>query len=463
MKTGTILLAIAILFSSLQPARSQLGNILNKAKEATKSAASKTKETSSNEPAKQQAPSKIVKTEIGNPKDIDPVIGVSISKLQKSYGTIDLGVYLNAGEKEPMYFYNGSALSEPYLQQLRTLLSYMYPSGNTTYPFLFKYENSGDRVLPAENMIHIMFAAYRGAPKELYAMLLEGRAVLKGMADGSIYSDFRNTNTILAKLERENDALIMVYNFDVDNKYLSLGYGYHEVIVKNSLNNVRTLEERITNWKNEEARLMALYRENVTFSSVKEFLVGWLNSIKVLHQNGHVPIAAYLSYQIDIAADDFKNHPKKKVENEEYHKILSTYEDLSKNSFPSWRKETNEKWIEVCNHLKKEMKIEDNDVLPKAAISNPKLEAEMIAIAKTIYDDGRVPVKAIIKNPDWGYDRDGFGKIIDRFQTAYIIFKMTDGTHKMVDIGFKQMYNGSAYGKTQLRGIGLLNKTVSYK
>lgn len=154
---------------------------------------------------------------------------------------------------------------------------------------------------------------------------------------------------------------------------------------------------------------------------------------------------------------------KKKVENEEYHKILSTYEDLSKNSFPSWRKETKEKWIEVCNHLKKEMKIEDNDVLPKAAISNPKLEAEMIAIAKTIYDDGRVPVKAIIKNPDWGYDRDGFGKIIDRFQTAYIIFKMTDGTHKMVDIGFKQMYNGSAYGKTQLRGIGLLNKTVSYK
>ena len=47
-------------------------------------------------------------------------------------------------------------------------------------------------------------------------MLLEGRAVLKGMADGSINSDFRNTNTILAKLERENDALIMVYNFDVD-------------------------------------------------------------------------------------------------------------------------------------------------------------------------------------------------------------------------------------------------------
>ena len=66
-------------------------------------------------------------------------------------------------------------------------------------------------------MIHIMFIT-TGAPKELYAMLLEGRVVLKGMADGSINSDFRNTNTILAKLEREMIALIMVYNFDVDNK-----------------------------------------------------------------------------------------------------------------------------------------------------------------------------------------------------------------------------------------------------
>ena len=75
------------------------------------------------------------------------------------------------------------------------------------------------------------------------------------------------------------------------------------------------------------------------------------------------------------------------------------------------------------------------------------------AIAKTIYEDGRVPVKAVIKNPDWTYTRNAFGVIIDRFQTAYIIFKMTDGSYRMVDIGFKQLYDGSSYGKTQLLSL----------
>ena len=87
---------------------------------------------------------------------------------------------------------------------------------------------------------------------------------------------------------------------------------------------------------------------------------------------------------------------------------------------------------------------------------------EARAIAKTIYDDGRVPVKAVIKYPDWNYTRNAFGVIIDRYHTAYIIFKMKDGTHRMVDIGFKQLYNGSSYGKTQLRGIGTNNLTVEY-
>ena len=80
----------------------------------------------------------------------------------------------------------------------------------------------------------------------------------------------------------------------------------------------------------------------------------------------------------------------------------------------------------------------------------------------TIFDDGRVPVKAIIKNKDWDYDRTPLGQIINRFQTAYIIYKMPDGTHRMVDIGFKQMYNGGSYGKTQSRGIGLVNQVVEY-
>jgi hypothetical protein len=32
-----------------------------------------------------------------------------------------------------------------------------------------------------------------------------------------------------------------------------------------------------------------------------------------------------------------------------------------------------------------------------------------------------------------------------------------------VDIGFKQLYDGSSYGKTQLRGIGMVNAAVDYR
>ncbi|MGI6320453.1 MAG: hypothetical protein ACOXZK_05735 [Bacteroidales bacterium] len=40
---------------------------------------------------------------------------------------------------------------------------------------------------------------------------------------------------------------------------------------------------------------------------------------------------------------------------------------------------------------------------------------------------------------------------------------MSDGKHRMVDIGFKELYNGSSYGKLQMRGMGTTNVEVDYK
>ena len=168
----------------------------------------------------------------------------------------------------------------------------------------------------------------------------------------------------------------------------------------------------------------------------------------------------YESFKLAILAEDMQSHPNK-VEDQDYKDALESYENLKTNNYPKWEAFMKKQWMELYAKIKED--IGDGTVeIPKAAISNPKLEAEMIAIAKTIYEDGRVPVKAIIKNPDWTITRNSFGVIIDRFQTAYIIFKMTDGTHRMVDIGFKQLYDGSKYGKTQLRGIGLVNDAVKY-
>lgn len=162
---------------------------------------------------------------------------------------------------------------------------------------------------------------------------------------------------------------------------------------------------------------------------------------------------------IDLAYEDMKNH-KGKVEDEEYKSIVSRYEQLSAD-FPKWRKVEKDEWLGVTSEILRDLG--DLGGIPEPATRDQKLEAEMINISKTLFDDGRIPVKAIIKTADWAYDRDAFGNIIDRFHTAYIIFKMTDGTYRMVDIGFKQMYNGSTYGKTQSRGIGLTNMTVNYK
>lgn len=101
--------------------------------------------------------------------------------------------------------------------------------------------------------------------------------------------------------------------------------------------------------------------------------------------------------------------------------------------------------------------------IPKAAAHDAALEAQMLRLSG-IYKDGRTPVKAILKSSDWTIGRNAAGQITERRRTAYIIFRMPDGSHRLVDLGFRQLYQGGGrYGALQQRGVGMLNKTVNYR
>ena len=206
---------------------------------------------------------------------------------------------------------------------------------------------------------------------------------------------------------------------------------------------------------------MKIYRDNVPFDAVKATVINYFVAAANATKSQDWYSASWLSYYLDVAVKDMKEHPNK-VEDEDYTAAVQTYEKMSAENFPKWRAVMTKEWKEQYAEFAEKSGV-GPAAIPKEAASNAKLEGEMIAIAKTIYDDGRVPVKAIIKYADWNYTHNAFGQIIDRYHTGYIIFKMQDGSHRMVDIGFKQLYNGGSYGKTQLRGIGLLNQTVDYK
>jgi hypothetical protein len=331
----------------------------------------------------------------------------------------------------------------------RTILAWQMSSGKDSPPVVYEW-GKGFPGIPAEFIINANFAVFKAFPKQAYPLFLEARTLLRAMENGKIRVDVEDASTICGY--KKGDELF--FKASPDKKH---GFGYKRGLIEYVGDVNAPASDLIKQWKAEEARLLKLYKENTPFENVKNTFFNTMVESVNLSKQQNWGIGLYKGYQLELAAEDMKTHPKK-VEDKDYNDGLASYEKLSKDNYPKWEKHIKSQWMDILeaydfNALEK---------VPKAAISNPKLEAEMIAIAKTIYDDGRVPVKAVIKYPDWNYTRNAFGVIIDRYHTAYIIFKMKDGTHRMVDIGFKQLYNGSSYGKTQLRGIGTNNLTVEY-
>lgn len=283
MKSTKSSIVIALLLVGLAfPAHAQLGNIVNKAKDAAKKEASKKKETSEqsdNTPAESQPgntevpkKSSIAEKLSNSPIDADPYLRVSLSKLKASYETIDHNVYLNRDTDSPELFYNGVYASYKYLSVTRIMNARMMAAGPESLPCVLKYEEARMYVLPSENAINMCFAAYRAFPADLYSMLLEGRTVLKAMAGGTLNIDYKQVNTIMVQVIEENGVPKLGFGMDKQKKNVSLGYGYHDAYLERGAA-VFTQEERVNSWKEEEARLLKLYRENIKFDAVKNSLV----------------------------------------------------------------------------------------------------------------------------------------------------------------------------------------------
>ncbi|MGB4654453.1 MAG: hypothetical protein WBH98_03360 [Bacteroidales bacterium] len=382
--------------------------------------------------------------------DIDPYLGVSISALNASYEKLDSDVYFILHKDMPGMFYTKSG-EETYNAQtpLRNLILYMMTSNKEAPCIVFEPE-SGLRALPADFIINSNFAVFSAFPKEAYPLFVEARMLVHAMDNGRINIDYENQNTLVAYMDGDEIKFYLSEN----RKY---GFGFKDAFI---MRPPGPETKQIVRWKEEEARLMKLYHQNVPFQNVKNMFFNTLIATVKASKAKNWYQGVYASYKLEVLAEDMKSHPDK-VEDQDYKDGLATYESLKTNNYPKWEAFINNNWTEIYDKIKEQLG--GGNEIPQAAKRDPKLEAEMIAIAKTIYEDGRVPVKAIIKHADWNYTRNAFGHIVDRYQTAFIIFKMSDGTHRMVDIGFKQLYDGSRYGKTQLRGIGMLNIEVDYK
>ena len=382
----------------------------------------------------------------------DSYLGVPIGQnVYDHYNKLDNGIYYMWGEALSHYWYKSAEESLDWLLTEQWIFRNALEASKDGIPMAFK-DQGGHHVPMGEMGLNAYFALFSARPDVAYPLFVIGRAYLKEIANGNINDNIKDANVVIATIREKDGEAIDYYT---PSPYMQFGYGLHDAHIADPSG--RYKGDRVDRWKTEEARLMEVYRKNVSYDKVRNSALNQLVFMDGIIKEEMWEVLTFNSYVFDIMVSDLKEHPDKKDDND-YNFIVNTHSQWRDNDYPKWRSESQKSWREFYDNNQKLFKgvVE----IPKAAISDPKLEAEMIEIAKTIYDDGRVPVKAIIKNPDWDYDRNALGQIIDRFQTAYIIYKMPDGTHRMVDIGFKQMYNGGSYGKTQSRGIGLVNQVV---
>lgn len=98
-------------------------------------------------------------------------------------------------------------------------------------------------------------------------------------------------------------------------------------------------------------------------------------------------------------------------------------------------------------------------LIPKPAMTDKKLEAEMIAALKNsqTYRDrikGEV-IRLVITDPDWYIRRNEFtGVILHRYIRATIAVKNADGTCTVWPLTFQQDYVSNKFQKTKFDGVG---------
>ncbi len=95
-----------------------------------------------------------------------------------------------------------------------------------------------------------------------------------------------------------------------------------------------------------------------------------------------------------------------------------------------------------------------NVVMPAAKLTDAVLSKSMMDALATDASWG-TPLRAVITGSEWTIVYDSWTKkILYRTLPAAVALKRKDGTCKYFNLTFKQVYNGSTYGKTEYHAVG---------
>ena len=156
MKTKSKILITLLIAALCMPAQAQFGGLLNKAKEKAKEAVTKeakktvekkvVRNSGVEESASSSADAQNAPTATSNPnaKDIDPILGVSMSALNESYKKLDFNTYYTLFYDEPGMFYTKSFDETQKVHNLmEQFVIYLMSSGKDSPPMCTKQKETG--------------------------------------------------------------------------------------------------------------------------------------------------------------------------------------------------------------------------------------------------------------------------------------------------------------------------------
>ncbi len=463
MKAKTILTTVAFLaFLSVQPANAQLGNMVNKAKQKAKEAvenAAKNAKTNTVGAAEEktqevvqqnQAPAEqpqaapsvqqqdkpkpseeaIAADELALSEEILPGYTKSIGEIHALYETLDhetypIHPYYKRGHGP--FYYLHTALSnqlqyEIYYDGYSKKADEFY--GSSFEDNFYAKLDDGYYVTGADKAINAGFALFRCDP--------EGLEPYKRFLASKCYYYALRHNFMKYMVDNNNDRLIR--SNDPERKLLR-----------------ESARETAQRWTPEANRLDDVVRTKTPLPVIEEAVNYYHDLVKKNIDNNEFHLFDW--WQYEWVVEHLKALSQEGKGTDLYKKHARYLEDY-KYAYDEFTRKGNEKF----NPLHKPIVTAN---IPAAKAHDAALEAEMMRLATAFYNDGRTAIKALIISPQWEITCNAFGAIIDRTRSANIIFRMADKSYRLVNLNYKQVYNGGSYGKTQVGGVGMTNSLIS--
>ena len=461
MKLKTILTTIAMLtFLASNPANAQLGNIVNKAKQKAKEAVENTARNAKSNAvgtAEEKAEATVEKTqaaveeqapavqkqdkprpseeaiaadELALSEEVLPGYTKSIGEIHALYETLDHDTYpihpYYVRPNTPFYFMHTDLSNklqyEYYYEGYKKKADDSW-GGSFEDTFYAKMDD-GYYVTGADKAINAGFALFRCDPEGLepYKRLLAPRCVYYAL------------RTHLMKYMVTSDNNRQIRSKDPERKLLR----------ESDL-------ETSNRWTPEVNRLDEIVRTKTPLPVIEEAVNYYHDLVKKNIDEKTFHIFDWRQYEWVV--EHLKTLSQEGKGKDLYTKHARYLEDY-KYALDEFTRNGNEKF----NPLHQPIKTAN---IPAAKAHDAGLEAEMMRLATAFYNDGRTAVKALIISPQWEITRNAFGAIIDRTRSANIVFRMSDKSYRLVNLNFKQVYNGGSYGKTQVGGVGMTDSPIS--